>query len=79
MTSQSLGCCKAGHRPRETKAIQTAMGTEPRWCHPVTAQALTLLSSPARVPGFPERSKCRREALMALLSARALHNVLIPA
>lgn len=79
MTSLSLGCCKVGCRPQETEAIQTTLGTEPGWCHPITARPLTLISSPARVLGFPERSKCRREDPMALLSVRALHNVLSPA
>lgn len=34
MTSPSLGCCRAGHRPEETKAIQTTVGTGSEWCHP---------------------------------------------
>lgn len=79
MTSPSLRCCKAGCGPQGTKAIEPMQGTEPRRYHPIAARALTLMSSPARVPGFPDRSKCRREDPMALLSARALHNVLIPA
>lgn len=28
MTSPSLGCCRAGHRPEETKATQATLGTE---------------------------------------------------
>ena len=39
---------------------------------------LTLVSSTARLPGFPERSRCRREELIASLAASAWHSALIP-
>lgn len=81
-----LRCVSEAQRPRRLCRLCRREGSAPRPGprHPPhrprqRCPMLTVVSSNAKLPGFPERSRCRSEEPMASLAASAWHSVLIPA